>query len=272
MDLQLSGKTGLVTGASGGIGRAIALELGREGVRLAITARRRPLLEALAEEIVGVGGPEPVIIVEDLTEEGAARRIAVAALKEFGVVEILVNNAGQGGGWGKNSSEERWALGVKINFMVHVELTGSLTGAMRENGWGRIVAITAGGNPLKAALLRYTQNLAWEFARDGITANVVQPGKIMSEHQEEQYSPEIRAAQADAAIAVGYYGEPSDMANMVCFVCSPRARYVTGAVLPVDGGLVRRHAAWYVQGSWPTNASSREASLLASIAAEKLNQ
>ncbi|CUR58477.1 putative Short-chain dehydrogenase/reductase SDR [metagenome] len=240
MELNLAGRTGLVTGASSGIGRAIALGLAREGVRLVVTARRHELLEELADEVVEMGGRRPVVVAADLAASSAPAGIADSARRALGTVEILVNNAGEGGRLRSATSEEGWEAGMHLNFTVHRQLTGALLEQMQQNGWGRIVTIGAGGNPAKAALLQYTKNVASEAARHGVTANVIQPGKIMSEQVARRYPPDVRAAQAERDIAVGYFGEPEDIAYLACFLCSPLARYLTGAIVPVDGGLVRR--------------------------------
>jgi 3-oxoacyl-[acyl-carrier protein] reductase len=243
MDLQLSGRTGMVTGASSGIGRRIAYELACEGVRLVVTARRRQLLEELASEIADAGGVAPVVIAEDITEAQAPARLAAAGLDELGVVQILVNNAGTGGGLAPGADEAQWEVGMVLNFTAHRQLTDYLLPPMRDAGWGRIITIGSGGNPAKAALLQHTRNVALQAARFGITANSVQPGRIMSEQIARRTTPEFRARLADSDIAIGEYGTPQDMAHVVCFLASPLARYITGAVIPVDGGL-RRPAAF----------------------------
>jgi 3-oxoacyl-[acyl-carrier protein] reductase len=247
MDLQLKGKTALVTGASIGIGRGIAQALGREGVRLALVARRGNLLEAVAGEIAAAGGVRPSLIVEDFLSEGAPERIAKAALGALGSVGILVNNAGGSRPFKADATEAQWEEAMTLNFTRQRQLAHALLPGMRQGKWGRIVNITGKSEPdgvngafcAKAAVHAWAKGLSREIGKDGITVNCIPPGRIMSEQIERNYTPEFRKWQADNEIPVGRYGEPADVANLVCFLVSPLAGYLTGAVIPVDGGLRR---------------------------------
>jgi len=247
MDLQLRGKTALVTGASIGIGQGIALAFAREGVRLAIVARRLELLEATAADIAAAGGERPTLIVEDLLNDGAADRIAKAALAGLGAVDILVNNAGGSRPFKLDAGEEQWQEAMTLNFTRQRQLTHRLLDQMMERKWGRILNITGKSEPdgingafcAKAAVHAWAKGLSREVGRHGITVNSLPPGRIMSEQIRRNYTPEYRQWQADNEIPVGRYGEPEDVANLVCFLASPLAGYITGAVIPVDGGLRR---------------------------------
>jgi len=247
MDLGLSGRTALVTGASAGIGRGIAMALAAEGVRLAVTARRRDRLEALAAEIVAAGGTRPSAIEFDFMREDAPRAIAGAALETLGAVDILVNNAGGSRRFELHASEEQWNEALTLNFTRQRQLTDALVDQMIARRWGRIINITGKSEPegingafcAKAAMHSWSKGLSREVGRHGITVNCVPPGRIMSEQIERNYPAEYRAWQSEHEIPVGAYGEPADIANLVCFLASPRARYITGAVIPVDGGLRR---------------------------------
>jgi 3-oxoacyl-[acyl-carrier protein] reductase len=247
MDLQLEGRTALVTGASIGIGRGIALGLAREGARIAIVARRRELLEAVADEIVAKGGKRPVIIIENLLDDGAPERTAAAALEGLGAVDILVNNAGGSRPFKLDVTEEQWAEAITLNFTRQRQLTHRLLDQMIERKWGRILNITGKSEPdgingafcAKAALHSWAKGLSREVGKHGITVNCLPPGRIMSEQIRRNYTPEYRQWQAENEIPVGRYGEPEDMANLVCFLASPLAGYITGTVIPVDGGLRR---------------------------------
>jgi 3-oxoacyl-[acyl-carrier protein] reductase len=243
MDLGLAGKTALVTGASAGIGRGIALALAAEGVRLAVTARRRDRLRTLEQE----AGAKMAIIECDFMREDAPQRIAQAALQELGAVDILVNNAGGSRAFKLDASEAQWEEALTLNFTRQRQLAHALLGQMMARKWGRIINITGKSEPegingafaAKAAMHAWAKGLSREVGKHGITVNSIPPGRILSEQIERNYTPEFRAWQSEHEIPVGEYGKPEDIANLVCFLASPRARYITGAVIPVDGGLRR---------------------------------
>jgi 3-oxoacyl-[acyl-carrier protein] reductase len=243
MDLGIRGRTALVTGASMGIGRGIATALAREGVRLAVAARRRNLLEELEQEL----GQKLVIIECDLMKEGAPEKISQAALAGLGSVDILVNNAGGSRKFALDASEEQWEEALTLNFTRQRQLAHKLLAQMMANKWGRIVNITGKSEPeglngafaAKAAMHSWAKGLSREVGRYGITVNCIPPGRIMSEQILRNYPPEYRKKQSEEEIPVGEYGQPADIANLVCFLASPLARYITGAVIPVDGGLRR---------------------------------
>jgi len=243
MDLGIRGKTALVTGASMGIGRGIAAALAREGVKLAVVARRRNLLEALEKEL----GQKLVIIEQDFLKPGAPEVIAKAALAGLGSVDILINNAGGSRKFTLESSEEQWEEALTLNFTRQRQLAHKLLPQMMAKKWGRIVNITGKSEPeglngafaAKAAMHSWAKGLSREVGKHGITVNCIPPGRIMSEQILRNYPPEYRKKQSEEEIPVGEYGQPADIANLVCFLVSPLARYITGAVIPVDGGLRR---------------------------------
>src|SRR3954471_21756604 len=247
MDLGLKGKTALVTGASTGIGKGIALALAAEGVKLAIAARRRTLLDEVAGEIVSQGGAAPVIVECDLMTEEALSAIAAAALKGLGGVDILVNNAGGSRKFALDTGEEQWNEAMTLNFTRQRQLTHKLLDQMIARNWGRIVNITGKSEPegingafcAKAAMHSWAKGLSREVGKHGITVNSIPPGRIISEQILRNYPPEYRKKQSEEEIPVGEYGQPEDIANLVCFLASPLARYITGAVIPVDGGFRR---------------------------------
>jgi 3-oxoacyl-[acyl-carrier protein] reductase len=243
LDLQISGKAALVTGASAGIGRAIAKSLAAEGVRLAVVARRRELLESLEKEI----GAKLVIIEQDFMADDAAERIAAAALSGLGAVDILINNAGGSRAFKLDTGDAQWHEAMTLNFTRQRQLTHQLLEQMMARNWGRIVSITGKSEPegingafcAKAAMHSWSKGLSREVGKHGITVNCIPPGRIISEQILRNYTPEYRKWQSEHEIPVGEYGQPEDLANLVCFLASPRARYITGAVIPVDGGLRR---------------------------------
>jgi len=248
MDMQLRGRNALVSGASAGIGRSIARALAAEGVRVAITARRRDLLEQLAAEIVAVGGVAPLVIEQDMLDPDAARCIAEAALAGLGGVDILVNNAGGSRSFKElHVSEAAWQEAMTLNFHRPRQLGDALVDGMIAQRWGRLINITGKSEPehvngafcAKAAMHSWAKGLSRMVGPHGVTVNCIPPGRIHSEQILRNYTPEYRQWQAENEIPVGRYGEPEELADLVVFLASPRAAYITGAVIPVDGGLRR---------------------------------
>jgi 3-oxoacyl-[acyl-carrier protein] reductase len=247
MDLQLSDKTALVTGASTGIGRRIATQLAAEGVRLAIAARRRELLDEVAKDITDAGGHAPVIIEQDALAADAPEQTAKAAIDGLGSVQILINNAGGSRSFTLETTEDQWQEALTLNFNRPRQLTHQLLNQMMDGGWGRIVNITGKSEPdrmngafcAKAAVHSWAKGLSREVGKHGITINSIAPGRIMSEQIRRNYTPEYRQWQSENEIPVGRYGEPEELASLAVFLSSPVASYITGTVIPVDGGLRR---------------------------------
>ena len=246
MDFQLVGKTALVTGASMGIGHAIARGLAAEGVRTCITARRRKLLDELSAQIAAAGGPAPVIVETDIMEAGAPSRLARAAEEALGRVDILINSAG--GSRPQiplDAPEDEWEEVMRLNFVRVRQLTHEILPGMIRNKWGRIVNISGkseprelfAASPAKAAIHAWSKGLSCTVGRNGITVNCIAPGRIMSEQILRKYPPEFRAQQSAQEIPVGRYGEPEELASAAVYLCSNIAGYITGTILPVDGGL-----------------------------------
>ncbi|MBI3044594.1 MAG: SDR family oxidoreductase [Betaproteobacteria bacterium] len=250
MDLQLKGKTALVTGASMGIGRAIVRGLAAEGVRVCIAARRRSLLEDLSREIAAAGGSQPTIVEIDLMPDGAPARLARVALDALGRIDILVNSAGGSKpAIPVDAPESAWEEAMTLNFTRLRQLTHAVLPGMIGNQWGRIINISGKSEPerliavtpAKAAIHAWSKGLSREVGKHGVTVNCIPPGRIMSEQIRSKYSEKFRARQSAEEIPVGRYGEPEELAALAVFLASPVAGYITGAVLPVDGGL-RRYA------------------------------
>lgn len=248
MDLKLGGKTALVTGASVGIGRSIAKALAAEGVHVAVAARRVEKLQDLAAEIAAAGGKPPVTIACDLYEADAAKKLADAAIAGLGRVDILVNNAGGSRSFKElHVSEDAWQEAITLNFHRPRQVADALIDQMIANNWGRIINITGKSEPehingafcAKAGIHSWAKGLSRMVGKHGITVNCIPPGRIHSEQIYRNYSPEYRQWQSDNEIPVGRYGEPEELADLVAFLASPRAAYISGAVIPVDGGLRR---------------------------------
>ena len=248
MNLKLSGLAALVTGASQGIGRAIARRLASEGVQVAIAARRTELLEQFASEIAAEGCPRPLIFAYDLYPEGSAERLADSALQQLGKVDILINAAGGSRPLPFEASSLQWSEGMTLNFWRLRELTHALAPRMVDRCFGRIVNITGTSEPpafnaastAKAAVHVWSKGFSREFGKHGITINCLQPGRIRSEQIDRKYpDDESRRTFAAAEIPVGRFGQPEELADLAVFLCSPLAGYITGTVIPVDGGMSR---------------------------------
>ncbi|MGC2809318.1 MAG: SDR family oxidoreductase [Bradyrhizobium sp.] len=247
MDLDLKSRTALVSGASIGIGRAIAKGLAREGVRVVAVARRKDLLEKLAQESRIAGGGTIVPVVQDLMQEDAASKLVAAAIDELGHIDILINNAGGSRPLPVDAPDSDWDEAIALNFTRYRQVTHALLPQMMERKWGRIINITGKSEPeglnaafsAKAAVHAWAKGLSREIGRHGITVNCIPPGRIMSEQIRRNYPEDYRKRFAEEEIPVGYWGEPEDLAALAVFLASPVARYITGAVIPVDGGLRR---------------------------------
>jgi len=248
MDMMLKGKTALVTGVSAGIGRAIAKALAAEGVRLCIAARRRALLEEVANEIVAAGGLQPQIATVDLMKDDEPQKLADEAVKGLGKIDILVNAAGGSReiNW-MEAPDDKWLETMTLNFTQIRRLTLAVVPHMIEHKWGRIINITGkaepakllGVHPAKVAVHNFAKGLSREVAKHGITINSIPPGKIMSEQIREKYSEQYRRDFAATDIPVGRFGEPEELAYLAVCLASPRASYITGNVIHVDGGQHR---------------------------------
>lgn len=246
MDLQLKGKTALVTGASMGIGRAIALGLAREGVKVAAAARRMNLLRELEQEIAAAGLEKPVLVETDLYKEDAVDRLVAAATKALGRIDILMNAAGGSRVVPFEAPIEKWKESMLLNFERLRELTHAVVPVMKQNGFGRVINITGSSeprginaaNPAKAAVHAWAKGLSREVAKHGITVNCIQPGRIISEQIVRMYpTEEGRKEFSQREIPVGRFGEAKELAVLTIFLASPLAGYITGTVIPVDGGM-----------------------------------
>lgn len=253
MDLQLNSKTALVTGASQGIGRAIAKSLASEGVQTAIAARRIELLNEVADEIASDGYLRPIVIAHDIMTADGPEMLGVKAIEALGAVDILVNSAGGSRKVDLYADVAIWDEGMDMNFNTQRRLSHTLLPQMIERKWGRIITISGKNEPekhpgkvnvamsAKAAIHAWSKGLSNEVSQHGVTVNCLGPGKIMSEQIRKNYDEARRQKYAEEEIPAGYIGEPEDMAVVATFLSSPLARYVTGAVIPVDGGF-RKYA------------------------------
>ncbi|MCF3962449.1 SDR family NAD(P)-dependent oxidoreductase [Streptomyces fuscigenes] len=263
MDLQLNGRKALVTGASSGLGEAIATTLAAEGASVVVHGRDPARTQRVADAVTA-GGGHATTAVGDLTTDGGADAVARAATAD-GPVDILVNNAGAYGhlGWADATAAD-WADCYEVNVVSGVRMIQRLVPAMRARGWGRVIQIGGGlavqpqpMQPHYNAALAARHNLAVSLARDlkgtGVTSNVVAPGAILvpavrqlltdiaPEHGWGEEWEEIEAAAAADFVPndTGRFGRASEIAAAVAYLTGPGADYVSGATLRVDGGTIR---------------------------------
>ena len=247
MELSLKGRTALVSGASTGIGVGIARVLAAQGVQVAITARRRDLLEQVASAIADSGAEAPVVVTGDVTDPDDTKRIVAQTVAALGHIDILVNCAGGSRPTRPDASDADWDEAFALNFTAARRLSQAVMASMQQRQWGRIINISGSIEPrslnaasaAKGALHVWAKGLSCDLAPLGITVNTIAPGRINSEQILGRLHPteENRRAFIAANIPIGYFGEPEDIGHLVAFLASPLARYITGAVIPVDGGM-----------------------------------
>jgi len=257
MDLQLKGKTALVTGGSAGIGKGIALVLAKEGVDVAICARRKEPLEKAAKEICTMTGRKIIPIVADLTKDDDARNFINQAHKELGRVDIMINNAGSApGGVIEHLSEADWAQALQLKFMGYVRCLRYVLPIMVKQGHGRVVNLI-GNDGVKhsyweiapgaanAAGQNLTISLAGQYGRNNISFCAVNPGPVRTERwvglvQAMSRDMKISYEQADklapASIPMGRIAEVEEVATLVVMLASPLMHMVNGTMIEIDGG------------------------------------
>ncbi len=256
MDLGLQDRVALVTGGSKGIGKMSALGLAREGANVAICARGQQPLEEAAAQISEETGRDVLPVVADMNREEDARRFVEAAAEHFGRLDILVNCAGSSpGGSLQNLSEAQWMESLNLKFMGYVRTTKVAAPYMREQRWGRIVNVIGndGIKPIyfeitpgaaNAAGINFTLAIAEEMAPYGVTVNAINPGPVDTERwwglvrtlARERSITEAEANRlAVKSIPMGRLCTPEEVANMVVFLASERASFVTGALISMDG-------------------------------------
>jgi 3-oxoacyl-[acyl-carrier protein] reductase len=244
MDLNLSGRTAIVCGASSGMGLACAESLAAEGANVAMFARRRDLLEREADRIGALA------VRGDLTNPEHLRQLVDTTVAAFGSVDVLVlNSGGPPRTTAADVTDEDIEEAVELLLLSATRLTALCLPHLRQSGHGRIVAITSSSvrepipglalsNAVRPGLVGWLKTLARELGREGVAVNVIAPGRIDTDRVREVY-PDGPTPQDLEAIPIGRLGSPREVGDVVCFLASDRAAYVTGAVLPVDGGLTR---------------------------------
>jgi 3-oxoacyl-[acyl-carrier protein] reductase len=257
MDTGLNGRAAFVGGASKGIGKAAALGLAREGCRVAICSRNQQTLDAAAEEIRKETGAEVLAIVCDMADHEDIKRAVAEAAKAFGRLDIVVNNAGgPPTGTFETLDETYWQHAIDQNLLSAVRTTREALPHLRRSGSGRIINVTSVSvktpldglmlsNSARLAVVGMAKTLSRELAAEGITVNNVCPGNIATERlmsliegraSAQGVSLEQAVALEESRIPMGVLGEAEDVANLIVFLASDKARYITGTTIQVDGG------------------------------------
>lgn len=257
MDLGLAGRTAVVLASTGGLGLASAQMLGNEGANVVITGRRGELAAAEASLL-----PSAIGVGADLTDPATPQRVMNTALRVFGQVDILVwNSGGPPHGTATEVQAEDLSEAAALLISPFVRFIDLALPAMRSRGWGRIVAIGSSGveqpipnlalsNILRPAVAGLCKTLSAEVAADGVTVNMVLPGRIATDRvaegdqrnaERQGISVEEVVRRSLGSIPAGRYGDADEFGSMVAFLCSERASYVTGTRIRVDGGYIRSH-------------------------------
>jgi 3-oxoacyl-[acyl-carrier protein] reductase len=260
MDLQLKGKVAIVGGASKGLGRACAQVLAEEGANVVLCSRSQSDLDQAAREIRDSTGTHPLVYAGDLDRHETIRALVAATLERFKRLDVLVSNSGGPPlAYAQAATEEQWATAVQRSLLFFARMARESLPHLKASGAGRIINILAStvyqpipnlalSGATRMGVVAFAKSLADEVGRDGILVNNVCPGSILSERmlsnvtaraKEKGMPLEAALAERAAETAVGRIGEPRELANLVAFLASPCASYITGTTMRVDGGLVR---------------------------------
>ena len=260
MNLELTDKVVVVTGASRGIGRAIALTMAAEGARVVVVARDKTALDKLAAEARGRSQRDAVAIGADLSRLNEIERVVDEARRACGRIDVLVNNAGaiRGGGF-LETPDSQWLDDWSLKLMGYIRMARAVFPIMRAQGSGRIVNVVGAaarnptatylaGGAANAALVNFTKGLADLGAECGVLVTAVSPAATRTERWDQLMEQQAKAAgktvdeirsAAQAPYKLGRIATPEDIADVVCFLASARASFITGICITVDGGATR---------------------------------
>jgi len=260
LDLEIKDKVAIVAASSKGLGKAIVLSLAEEGVKLTICSRGKESLEKTAEEIRQKTGVDVLSLQADVSNIEDIKNIVSETINRYSAVHILVNNAG-GPPFGNllDFSNEDWQKALELNLLSTINFTREVIPHMRRQKWGRIVNITSVAvkqpieglilsNTARAGVIGFAKTVSNEFAKDNILVNNVCPGRILTDriiHLAEErarrdnknFEEVIKSMELD--LPIGRIGKPKELADLVVFLASERASYITGTTIQVDGGIVK---------------------------------
>ncbi|HZP39001.1 MAG TPA: SDR family oxidoreductase [Methylomirabilota bacterium] len=251
LDLGLTGKIAIVTGGSEGLGRATAMRFAAEGCHVVICARRKDVLEQAAEAIRKQTGVKVLAKAADVTRPADVEAVVNATLAAHGGVDILVNNAGTSmAGPFESMDDAAWAADIDVKLMAAIRFCRLVIPQMKKRGGGRIVNVTTVGGKVpaaralptsvtRAAGINLTKSLANEYAPDHILVNTVCLGLVKSAQWERRAKGDLEGYYREVAkrVPVGRVGEAEEFADLVAFLCSARAAYITGTAINFDGGM-----------------------------------